>query len=157
MMLVDERDPDQLRDFEHEILEARHWNDYLIRRQPAADHCNCHGWVFTGGRYWVHYDDVEHILDENGYETVTAPRPGDLTVYRTSTGTICHTALVRAICDEGSVLVEGKWGWMGVFLHRVGDSLYGQNYTFYRSSRPGHLLVNLPAATEPANVPLRTD
>ena len=29
---------------------------------------------------------------------------------------------------------------MGVFVHRVQDSDYGQRYTFYRSPRRGHLL-----------------
>jgi hypothetical protein len=39
---------------------------------------------------------------------------------------------------------------MGVFMHRVGDSAYGQNYTYYRGSRNGHLVVGLGG--RPANV-----
>jgi hypothetical protein len=129
----------------------------VIRRRPPADRCNCHGWVFAGGKYWVNPDQVEHILDDNGYQPISEPRLGDLAIYRNSADTIIHTAVVRAICDDGIVLVEGKWGWMGVFLHPVGESCYGKNYGFYRSDRSGHLLVELPAAKEPVPVSTRTD
>jgi hypothetical protein len=157
MAAADERDPDQLRTVELQILEGQHWNDCVIRRRPATDNCNCHGWVFTGGRYWVRPDEVEAILSENGYEPVTTPRPGDLTVYRNSGEEICHTAIVRAIMDDGVPMVEGKWGWMGVFLHRVGDSCYGKNFTYYHSERAGHLLAGLPAAETRGGPPIRTE
>jgi hypothetical protein len=157
MMAADERDPDQLRTVELQILESQHWNDAVIRRRPAADNCNCHGWVFTGGRYWLHPDEVENILSENGYEPVSVPKLGDLTVYRTSGGEICHTAIVRAVFDDGVPLVEGKWGWMGVFLHRVGDSCYGRQFTYYRSTRGSHLLAGLPLSENRPAAPLRAE
>jgi hypothetical protein len=158
MAAADERDPDQLRTVELQILESQHWNDSVIRRRPAADNCNCHGWVFTGGRYWLHPDEVESILSENGYEPVSVPQLGDLTVYRTSGGAICHTAIVRAVFDDGVPLVEGKWGWMGVFLHRVGDSCYGREFTYYRSTRGGHLLAGLqPVMENRAGPPIRAE
>ena len=28
---------------------------------------NCHGWVFTGGRYWIPIESVDTILNDNGY------------------------------------------------------------------------------------------
>lgn len=150
---ADLRDPQQLRDVEQQILTAQNFNAFVIRKKPAADVCNCHGWVFTGGQYWVHFDDVANIIDENGYRPIERPAPGDLVIYRTTDDTICHSAIVRAVCDDGSVLVEGKWGWMGVFLHRVSESCYGQNFTYYRSGRTGHLLTGLddsPATDDPA-------
>lgn len=154
----DLRDPQQLREVEEQILTAQKLNAFVIRKKPAADICNCHGWVFTGGQYWVHFDDVASILCENGYAPIERPAPGDLVIYRTNDDTICHSAVVRAICDDGSVLVEGKWGWMGVFLHRVGESCYGQNFTFYRSLRWGHLLTGLnPSPSASDHVSIRAD
>ena len=113
-----------------------------VPRSPASDASNCHGWVFTGGRYWLSPADVATILTENGYTPVTDPQAGDLVIYRLGTE-IAHTAIVRATGPEIPVLVEGKWGWMGVYLHPVDQSCYGTNVTYYRSSRDGHLLVGL--------------
>jgi hypothetical protein len=127
---------------ERRVLTELRMNERLIRLTPVSDDCNCHGWVFTGGRYWVSQDDVENILVENQYQPVSNPRVGDLVIYR-SLGKVNHTAVVRAAGEGGLVLVEGKWGWMGVFLHPVGDSMYGKEYTFYRSPRHGHLVAGL--------------
>ena len=41
----------------------------IARAKPDATH-NCHGWLFTGGRYWVAGDQVEDILADNGYAQV---------------------------------------------------------------------------------------
>jgi len=41
----------ELAALENRFLVANHTGDRLIRRQPADDRTNCHGWVFTGGRY----------------------------------------------------------------------------------------------------------
>jgi hypothetical protein len=157
LIAADERDPKQLRSVEQHILTDQGRMDLVIRRRPPADRCNCHGWVFAGGEYWVGLDQVEHILDDNGYLPISEPRPGDLAIYRNSADTIIHSAVVRATCDDGIVLVEGKWGWMGVFLHPVGESYYGKNYTFYRSDRAGHLLVDLPASKPLVPMSTRTD
>jgi hypothetical protein len=132
---------------EREVLATLGLRERIIRLAPASDVCNCHGWVFTGGRYWLGPEDVERILVDNGYQQVSDPRPGDLAIYRQS-GTINHTALVRAGGGGSTVFVEGKWGWMGVFLHQIGDSCYGNNCTFYRGPRANHMLAGLGA---PAN------
>jgi hypothetical protein len=125
---------------EREVLDLRNFRERIIRSGPASDACNCHGWVFTGGRYWVSTGDVERILAENAYELVSDPQPNDIVIYRNPSG-ILHTAIVRSATPGRPILVEGKWGWMGVFIHEVGDSCYGQQYTFYRSRRDGHLLA----------------
>jgi surface antigen len=131
---------------EHRLLTNLNFDSRLIRRADASDQSNCHGWVFTGGRYWVAGDDVERILEDNGYQPTSQPRPGDLAIFREA-GKVGHTAVVRAVAEGLPVLVEGKWGWMGVFLHGVGDSCYGTNYTYYRSAREGHLLAGLRASS----------
>ena len=124
-----------------------------FRRGPADDACNCHGWVFTGGRHWVGPGEVRTILAENGYAPVTAPRPGDLAVYRLG-GEITHTAVVRVAEPGLPVLVEGKWGWLGVYLHPADASNYGKGVTYYRSPRSGHLLAGLaPVTSAPGPVP----
>ena len=132
---------------ERETLVALGLSERVIRLAPASDVCNCHGWVFTGGRYWLSPDDVERILADNAYQQVSDPRPGDLAIYRQG-GAISHTALVRTGGAGSPVLVEGKWGWMGVFLHQVGDCCYGNNCTFYRGTRANHLLAGLGAPAD---------
>jgi hypothetical protein len=134
---------------EARILTNAQLNDQIIRRGPAGDHTNCHGWVFTGGKFRVTGEDVELILRENGYQEVHQPQVGDLVIYRQG-GVVSHTALVRYVAEGQPVLVESKWGNLGLFLHPADRSIYGTDYAFHRSPRNGHLLVGLggnPAAT----------
>jgi len=134
------------------VLQDLKFEDKTIRSEHASDACNCHGWVFTGGRYWIDGGMVDLILAENGYLAVTQPQPGDLAIYRERT-VVTHTAIVRYTNANQAALVEGKWGWMGVFLHRADQGCYGTNVTFYRSPREGHLLVGLggkPASKQAA-------
>jgi hypothetical protein len=127
---------------ERGVLGRMPFAERIIRVGPASDTCNCHGYVFTAGRFWLDPEDVEHILADNGYQPVSLPRTGDLVIYREG-GRIGHTAVVRTAAPGGPVLVEGKWGWMGVFMHAPDASCYGANLTYYRSPRDGHLLFGL--------------
>jgi hypothetical protein len=142
---TDDRPPDRLQEFEHNVLQEHHWTDHVIRKLPATDDCNCHGWVFAGGHYWLEADDVECILSENGYQPVTAAQIGDLVIYRNDAGAISHSGIVLAVLQDGVPIVESKWCWMGVFLHQVGDTDYGSNFTYYRTDRGSHLMAGLPA------------
>lgn len=114
----------------------------LVRCRPATDESNCHGWVFTGGKFWLRSAEVAVILSENGYTRVDLPEKGDLAVYHSSSGDILHTAVVWSV-ENGEVLVEGKWGVMGVYRHPALESGYGSDVTYHRSPRPGHLLIGL--------------
>ena len=125
---------------ERQLLQDMHVSMHIIQHEPANDDSNCHGWVFTGGKYWVLGRSVESILQQNKYEPTKSPRPGDLVVYRND-AKVAHTAIVRYVTEGMPVLVEGKWGALGVYLHAVEESCYGRNYTFYRSPRKGHLLT----------------
>lgn len=111
----------------------------VIKYEPSNDASNCHGWVFTGGKYWVGGSDVDSILSDNGYAPVEHPRPGDLVVYRRN-GEVAHTAIVRYVTEGRPILVEGKWGTFGVFLHDVDQSCYRFAHVYYTTSRPTHLL-----------------
>jgi hypothetical protein len=136
------RDGPDLTTAEEKILRGAHNNDQVIRRGAASDHSNCHGWVFAGGRFILSPDDVELILRENGYTEVQEPHAGDLVIYRRDNA-IVHSAIIRYVTEGQPVLVEGKWGVLGVFLHPADASVYGNDYTFYRSHRSGHLLAGI--------------
>ncbi len=143
------RDDANLTMLESAVLSNPTVRDSVIRCQPVSDRSNCHGWVFTGGRYWITGTQVDLILVDNVYERVTEPRPGDLAVYR-SGEVVTHTGIVRYVSENLPVLVEGKWGCTGVYLHAVDKSVYGTSFTYYRSSRSGHLLAGI-STTEPSD------
>lgn len=130
-----------------ETLAAARIGDAAILRDSADEETNCHGWLFTGGRYIVPGAAVEQILQDNGYEPVPTAAVGDLVVYRGSAGEVLHTAVVRYVAPGRPPMVEGKWGWMGVYLHAADECSYGQQYTFYRSHRDGDLLRGLDGST----------
>ncbi len=118
----------------------------IIARATPDTNSNCHGWVFTGGKYFVLGGTVEMILDDNGYLLTQAPRTGDLVIHRSRTSEIQHTGLVRGVLDDGTVLEESKWGAAGGrFLHHPDSQPYGAA-TYYRSPRQGHLLTITPGS-----------
>jgi hypothetical protein len=127
--------PDEARLSRESGLDRR-----VIQVAPADWSCNCHGWVFTGGRYLLADWNVELILQDNDYRAVEKPQGGDLVVYRDARGAVWHSAVVWAIGRDGDVLVESKWAWGGRYLHPPDATPYGQEWTYYRSSRPGHQL-----------------
>jgi hypothetical protein len=143
---VDDEDDDvaDARGCEGKLLRDPTLAGMVIRRGPGDEASNCHGWVFTGGRFVLDGQDVARILADNGYALVEVPTPGDLVIYRHQ-GLIAHTAVVRYVTPGQPILVEGKWGRLGVFLHPAEHSLYGTDFAFYHSPRQGHLL----AETEP--------
>ncbi len=140
---TDPRPAHELAGLEDRVLNREPIRNQVLRRQPADDRSNCHGWVFSGGRFWIGGLSVDPILRDNGYQVVDEPQPGDLAVFRDSEGKINHTALVRYRSPGMPVMVESKWGCIGVYLHPVEISVYGTNFTYYRSPRPGHLLAGL--------------
>jgi hypothetical protein len=144
--LVRPKDPvtsRRMRWLEGQVLGGLIQSGRLVRTGPADVRCNCHGWVFTGGRFWVMWEEVAQVLQENGYTPAAAAAAGDLVVYRDESGVINHTGVVRSAAGEGAVFVESKFCWQGLFVHRVEDTEYGQSYTFYHTERGGHRLAGL--------------
>ena len=143
---------------EDKVLRSSNLDEHVIRRGSASDESNCHGWVFTGGKFLLSPDDVELILKENGYQEVHEPQTGDVVIYR-SGGAVAHTAIVRYVTEGQPVLVEGKWGNLGIFLHPADKSTYGTEYTFHRSTRTGHLLAGVggPATSAEARPAVVTE
>ncbi len=113
----------------------------LIRISDLDWRANCHGWVFTGGRYWLKPEDVAVILEDNGYEQVSDPTVGDLAITQDDVGRILHSGIVRS-GPPGPLMIESKWGYLGRYLHAPEDNPYG-GFTYYRSQRSGHILKDL--------------
>jgi hypothetical protein len=136
------------------VLDSFELQNQTIYVTQGWQECNCHGFVFTGGQFWIEGKSVDMILEDNGYEAVNDPRPGDVIVYRDRDDDVSHTGLVRGLASNGVVLVESKWGKYGRFVHRHDRHPYADGQIeFYRTGRPGHLLqgtspglaVTLPA------------
>jgi hypothetical protein len=151
----------QMADAESEAAEASYlqrsgMGQRLIRTGDAHLECNCHGWVFTGGRHWVRGEQVDLILRDNGYRQVTEPQPGDLVVYRDQAGAVLHTGLVRLADEHGLVLIESKWGRLGRFIHPVAQHCYPDAVPcYYHTPRGGHLLLGLPGNGRDADAPVQ--
>jgi hypothetical protein len=143
------RDSQVLQGVEERYIRNNQLGETVMRRSGADDHTNCHGWVFTGGKFLVSGDDVETILKDNGYREHNEPQPGDLVVYRLGPA-VTHTAIVRYVTEGQPLLVEGKWGNLGVFVHPADKSPYGTDYKLYRSPRRGHLLAGAGGPTTPS-------
>lgn len=99
---------------------------------------NCHGWVFASGRYGLSEPAVEALLQDNGYQPVAAPQPGDVIVYRDDAGKILHSGRVRSAHENGQIWIESKWGAGGRYIHLPENQCYSASYRYYRSSRPTH-------------------
>jgi hypothetical protein len=130
---------------EQGFLRQRGLLGRVLPTAPANQAYNCHGWVFGAGRCLIMGDEVGLILTENGYQVVPDPRPSDLILYHDTPGQFCHSGVVRVADPEGPVLVESKWDWMGRYLHPPEAQPYAAHWTYYRSTRPGHVLHDLPS------------
>jgi hypothetical protein len=146
----DESD-DGLLDQELSIINLVQYSHQIIRIAEPSARSNCHGWVYFGGQYAVRSRDVDTILADNGYAPVEQPAPGDVATYRGSSDEITHSALVRLVREDGAVIVESKWGPLGVYLHPVEIQPYGLRRTYYHSDRSGHLVRVLPTTSRSAD------
>jgi hypothetical protein len=151
LMVADQaRSTEETTFWERHFLEGGNWYEHVIFRVPPNDHSNCHGWVFTNGNYWISPKDVESILKENHYEAVATPQVGDLAIYHEDSDVLLHSGIVRGMIDK-DVLVESKWGTLGVYLHLAQNCIYGDYVTYYHSARQGHLLHGIKATPEGMN------
>lgn len=125
----------------------------LIRLAGPSVQSNCHGWVYAGGRFAIQSRDVPALLRDNGYLQIETPQAGDVVIYRSESGAVEHTGLVRFVEPGGLTLVESKWGPLGVYLHPVTAQPYGNSHAFYRSPRAGNLVTIVPRSSLPDSVP----
>ncbi len=131
---------------EYSLSADKRYKSYLhvmIHREDADKTTNCHGWVFTGGRFLLKGADVERILCDNRYFIVSDPKPNDIVIYRDQSRNILHTALVQAILADGTVITESKWGVDQRFLHLPADQPYSPVFEYYRTDRFHHHLIRI--------------
>jgi hypothetical protein len=117
----------------------------LNRLSPPNTACNCHGWVFTSGKFLVEEADVPTVLADNSYQPVPSPKKGDIAVYFNE-GRAAHSGVVRFSTDSGTVIIESKWGPFGVFAHSPVAHPFSGQCRYYRSPRIGHALKTVPLA-----------
>jgi len=120
----------------------------IIRLAEPNSASNCHGWVFTGGKYGVRDPEVARILVDNAYVEVATPREGDLAIY-ISGEKFTHSGIVRIADSHTPILVESKWGPFGVYLHSVKQQPFPGHSRFFRSPRNGHQLTLRRTTNEP--------
>lgn len=123
---------------------AVEYSGSMIQRAPAGPLANCHGWVFLDGQYLISGDAVQRILDDNAYEVVEEAIAGDVIIYRDDNRNIVHSGLVRGVLNDGTIIIESKWGVEGVFLHKPLDTPYSILFDYYRSPRPTHRVKIVP-------------
>ena len=126
-----------------ELLEIKHQTmmpNLICTDSPGVDY-NCHGWVFTGGRYWIGGDDVKRILEDNGYRPVTVPAPGDVIIYYSGENPV-HTGLVRA-SDERGIIIESKWDTRGRYIHLPESQDYSEAWVYYHTDRKDHIVAGV--------------
>ncbi len=58
---------------EMDLVRERGLSLQMVRCQPPNPDSDCHGWVFADSRWWILGEDVQLILEDNGYESVTDP------------------------------------------------------------------------------------
>lgn len=143
-------DEEAIGDAERRYLDSEKFRHQVISLAAPKAACNCHGWIYAGGRFAIQSRYIDNLLADNGYVEVARPQASDLVIYRGSGETIEHTGLVRMIGDDGLILVESKWGPLGVYLYPVDSQPYGNSRKFYRSPRAGHLVAIVPDSGLPA-------
>lgn len=116
----------------------------VIQRAAADTLANCHGWVFLDGQYLISNEAVQRILDDNGYEAVDEAMPGDVIIYRDDDRNIVRSGIVRGVLNDGTIIIESKWGTEGVFLHNPRDTPYTPTFDYYRTMRPTHRVNIVP-------------
>jgi hypothetical protein len=148
-VLPQDHDDAALSEYDKGFMEKSIFRQRILRLAGPDARTNCFGWVFTGGRFWIRKsEEVDAILQDNDYHEVPAPQAGDLAVYRGPDGRVSHVGVVRVADEEGLVLIESKWSWLGLFVHRPEDQCYSTDCTYYRSPRRSHLLRGLESDSE---------
>jgi hypothetical protein len=101
----------------------------VIEVAPPDPSYVCHDFAFFGGPSNVRWDSVEQLLEERNLMAVEQPQPGNVAVYRTSSGDVLHSAVVKAVGKEGFILLESKWGAHGLLLHEPTVKGFPQAFT----------------------------
>ena len=138
---------------EERYLDSLGHNDKPTVLCYASDFldCNCHGFTFTNGKVgWLNPNDVQHILDDNGFtktgtfknnaEFVSCqPQIGNIVIFRKKEGgPILHSGVISSITDEGQIQVTSKRGRRGIYEQSIFTfpPSYGSVIEIYHTDRP---------------------
>jgi len=96
---------------------------------PPSTTYDCHGKTFDAEASWINDDQVEKILNDDGYKPVPAggARLGDVVIYRNN-GQVTHSGTVTGIDSNGNVTeVCSKWGSGFEYRHAPNEVPQGQS------------------------------
>jgi hypothetical protein len=108
-----------------------------IRRGMSPTY-NCHGLTFASRRAWViDADAIQQILADDRFREIERKDslPGDILVYRDTTGDLTHSGVVVENGGPFYVpIVFSKWGAGPELIHNYLDvpGVYGRDIRFYR-------------------------
>lgn len=132
--------------------ELQHWVEFWRRRFPnirlrsVTNRYNCMGLVVACRRIWAYPEDLEKILQDDGYRQLAGPHetePGDLVVYHDEDGAPQHVGIVvdRPMIVEGinddPITLLSKWGGCGEYVHKSREvpEAFGQATEFWTDRR----------------------
>lgn len=102
--------------------------------------------VFASRRTWVDPDEVERILQEDGYRKLNrkafAIEIGDVAVYQVQgrpshVGIVASAGIVTSDCEDQPVKILSKWGEYGEFIHEANEvpPLFGRVVDYWTDRR----------------------
>lgn len=98
-----------------------------VGKDPDAGY-DCHGLTFKSGKQFINNDQVQKIIDDQGWKPPAngKAQKGDIVVYRKG-GSITHSGIVEDVDNAGNVTkVRSKWGPWGEYVHAPDDVPKGQ-------------------------------
>jgi hypothetical protein len=108
--------------------EMKGWADFFnkrfgaVARSLSRHHYNCVGMIFASRRVWIEIDDINKLLQEDGYRPISREQAviGDVVLYKYNNGEPAHIGIIYAIETIGQTLnirVLSKWGRYPEFTH----------------------------------------
>ena len=142
-----DRHPDSIR----AAVEQQRENHPLADLRTISNRYNCVGLVFANRRTAVDTEDIEWILEDDGYRPLASESelaPGDLVIYRSGDAPEpSHIAIVlrRDRVSVGdrlvgpiTTIVLSKWGYDGEYIHAIRDvpDWYGSPAEYWTERMP---------------------
>ncbi len=130
-------------------IQCYYKNDRNNKTQYNYD---CHGLTFTNGTFWINNDQVDIILNDDGYIKTDSPEKGDVLIQRNSKGEVIHSAtVVKYDKENNKVLVieaMGSYQFSGEYDSRiVWYTVDPKSHSFYKKGT-NIVVDNQPKSTE---------
>ena len=96
------------------LIEARYNTSGV-----EAEDFDCHGYTFTGGAFWINNNQIDSLLDGDGYTKTATPKVGGVMIQRDKDGKIFHSANIIGVNPrKGEVIVKEA---VGVIVFKNSD------------------------------------